>query len=201
MSDEALEAIGSANSISVLNLLGCSLITDLGLASLANGSSSKTMKKLVLAECDRITDSGVSLLQRMRRLEELNLAECGPKITDIGGVAIAAIQTLKRLNLSWLVNVSDPTLVALAENCPVLANLDVTGCELVTGAGVRSFAGHGCLEVFVLPSCHNVNALDVEHLAVGCRSLEIIVLDKGLRIWVTTQIHERIGRFCNLVWR
>ncbi|KAH7524175.1 hypothetical protein FEM48_Zijuj06G0091300 [Ziziphus jujuba var. spinosa] len=201
VSDEALEAIGSANSITVLNLLGCSLITDRGLAWLSNGSSSKTIKKLVLAECDRITDCGVTLLQRMSGLEELNLAECGPKITDIGGVAIAAIQSLKRLNLSWLVNVSDPTLVALAENCPVLANLDVTGCELVTGAGVRAFAGHGCLEVFVLPSCYNVNVLDVEHLAVGCRSLQIIVLDKGLRIWVTTQIHDRIGRFCNLVWR
>ncbi|KAF3446404.1 hypothetical protein FNV43_RR11583 [Rhamnella rubrinervis] len=201
VSDEALEAIGCAHSIRTLNLQGCSLITNRGLALLANGTSSKTMKNLVLAECDRITDFGVSLLQRMSSMEELNLAECGPKITDVGGVEIATIQTLKILNLSWLINVSDTTLYALAEECPALSTLDITGCELVTGAGVRAFAGHECLEALILPSCYSICGVDVEHLVLECRSLLTVVLDKGLRTWIPIPTQERIGRFCNIVWR
>ena len=59
--DQAVEAIGCSNLIRVLNLEACSLVTDRGLAILATGYISKTLKKLVLAECDRITDSGVSI--------------------------------------------------------------------------------------------------------------------------------------------
>ncbi|XP_020409981.1 F-box/LRR-repeat protein 4 isoform X2 [Prunus persica] len=200
VSDLALEAIGSANSISVLSLQGCSLITDRGLGFLAKGSSSKTMKRLNLAECDRITDFGVSLLEQMCCLVELNLAECGPKVTDIGGLSIAAIQSLKRLNLSWLVNVSDHTLVALAENCLNLEMVDLTGCDLVTGVGIRAFAGHKCLEALVLRSCFNVSDSDVVHIVLRCQFLKSVVLDKGLRIWMLPQTQESISRFAELVW-
>ncbi|XP_016646861.1 PREDICTED: F-box/LRR-repeat protein 4-like [Prunus mume] len=200
VSDQALEAIGSANSITVLSLQGCSLITDRGLGFLANGSSSKTMKRLNLAECDRITDFGVSLLEQMFCLLELNLAECGPKVTDIGGLSIAAIQSLKRLNLSWLVNVSDHTLVALAENCLNLEMVDLTGCDLVTGAGIRAFAGHKCLEALVLRSCFNVSDSDVVHTVLRCQFLKSVVLDRGLRIWMLPQTQESISRFAELVW-
>ena len=201
--DQALEAIGAANSITVLNLEGCSLITDVGLASLATGALSRSLKKLVIAECDQITDYGVSLLRLMCYLEELNMAECGPKVTDIGCVEIAAIQTLKRLNLSWLINVSDPTLVALAENCRNLVMVDLTGCELITGAGIRAFADHGCveLEALVLLSCYNISAFDLEHLALGCPSLSYVVLDKGQKMWIPMMMQETIGRFYDLIWR
>lgn len=201
ITDQALEAIGAVSSLSVLNLEGCSLITDRGLASLATGPLSRSLKKLVLVECDQITDYGVSLLQQMCCLEELNMAECGPKVTDIGCVALAAIQTLKRLNLSWLVNVSDPTLVALAENCRKLVAIDLTGCELITGAGIRAFADHGCLETLVLPSCYNICAYDLEHIALTCHSLSCIVLDKGLKMWIPEMVQENLSRFCDLYWR
>nr|DAD26831.1 TPA_asm: hypothetical protein HUJ06_028299 [Nelumbo nucifera] len=185
----------------VLNLQGCSLVTDWGLASLATGSSSRTLKKLVLAECDQITDVGVSLLQQMYQLEELNLAECGPKVTDVGGVAIAAIHTLERLDFSWLINISDVTLVAVAQNCCNLVEMDVTGCELITGAGIRAFSNHETLEVLVLASCYNVFGDDVEQTVVECQSLKYVGLDKGLRMWMPTVMQDNIRRFCILAWR
>ncbi|KAF2283003.1 hypothetical protein GH714_043646 [Hevea brasiliensis] len=157
--DSSLEAIGRMNSIRVLNLEACSLITDRGLEFLAIGSSSRTLKKLVLAECDRVTDFGVTLLQRMHCLEELNLAECGPKLTDYTGFAIASIPSLKRLNVSWLINLSDLALVAIAENCTNLIALDLTGCEMITGAGVSALADHKCLEELVLASCYNISGM------------------------------------------
>ncbi|CAN0907205.1 F-box/LRR-repeat protein 4 [Linum grandiflorum] len=63
--DRSVEVISGLSSLQVLNLEGCSLITDLGLGYLASGSSSTTLKKLVVAECDRITDHGVYLLHRI----------------------------------------------------------------------------------------------------------------------------------------
>ncbi|CAN0907206.1 F-box/LRR-repeat protein 4 [Linum grandiflorum] len=98
--DQSVEAISRLNSIRVLNLEGCSLITDRGLSYLASGSSSTTLKKLILADCDRITDFGVSLLHQIQCLEELNLAECGPKVTDNGGMVLASIPSIRRLNFS-----------------------------------------------------------------------------------------------------
>ncbi|KAK9921415.1 hypothetical protein M0R45_029925 [Rubus argutus] len=196
ITDQTLEAVGSASSISILNLQGCSLITDCGLSFLANGSCSKTIKELVLAECDRITDLGVSLLKQMCCLEELNLCDCGPKVTDIGGVEIAAIHALKKLDLSWLVNVSDPTIVALAENCLNLEALDLTGCELVTGAGIRAFSSHIRLKCLVLCSCFGFGQSDVTHIVLECRSLKSIVVDKRIRMWFL-QMQERISR---VVW-
>ncbi|KAJ8751177.1 hypothetical protein K2173_016358 [Erythroxylum novogranatense] len=198
--DQSLEAIGGLHFIRVLNLEGCSLITDRGLGFLANGSSSRSLKKLILADCDRVTDFGVSLLQGMCCLEELNLAECGPKVTDNGGMVVASIPSLKRLNLSWLINVSDITLVAIAENCEELVALVLTGCEMITGAGVRAFANHERLESLVLASCYSICGDDVE-MVLKCKTLKQIVLDKGLRMWIPARTQENISRSCQLHWR
>ncbi|XP_065848677.1 F-box/LRR-repeat protein 4-like [Euphorbia lathyris] len=197
--DRSLEAIGGMKCIRVLNLEGCSLITDCGLELLSIGSSAKTLKKLVVSECDRITDFGVSLLVRFDCLEELNLAECGPKVTDYGGLSIASIPTLKKLNISWLINISDITIVAIAENKNIVA-LDLTGCEMITGAGICAFAPHKCLESLVLASCYNISGNAVERL-FRCESLSYIVLDKRLKMWIPDQIQQQISRSCQLHWR
>ncbi|KAI3468204.1 hypothetical protein Pfo_024867, partial [Paulownia fortunei] len=204
VSDEALESIGGLNYLEVLNLQGCWLITDVGLAFLAKGSLCNTLKRLNLAECDQITDCGLVYLKEMGCLEELNLAECGPKVTDIGGeMAVAEIWTLKKLNLSWLVNVSDVTLVALAGSCWNLEVLDLTGCELVSGTGIRAFSSHDSLKELVLTRCdYGVTGDDLEQVVLGSSTLERIVLDKRLRIWIPMSVQENIlRRNCMLDWK
>ncbi|PRQ16543.1 putative leucine-rich repeat domain, L domain-containing protein [Rosa chinensis] len=76
----------------------------------------------------------------MCSLEHLKLSYEGEvsQITDIGGVGISAIRTLRELILNY-VNLSDPTMAALAQNCRNLEMLDLGGCERVTGAGIRAF--------------------------------------------------------------
>lgn len=201
ITDQSLEAIGRANCIRTLNLERCSMISDSGLAYLANGSLARTLKKLVLAECDQITDSGASVLPRFCCLEELNIAECGPKVTDDGGMAIAAIKSLRTLNLAWLINVSDITLFALAKNCENLVSIDLTGCELISGAGIRAFENHSCLESLVLANCYGVNMHDIEQTVLGCQSLQHIVLQKGLRMWMPEAMRENICRLCTVDWK
>ncbi|KAK4388822.1 hypothetical protein Sango_2219200 [Sesamum angolense] len=198
VSDEALDSIGCLNHLERLDLQGCWLITDVGLAFLAQASLCNSLKRLNLAECDQITDSGLIYLKKMGCLEELNLAECGPNVTDIGcEMAVAAIWTLKRLNLSWLVNVSDATLVALAQNCKHLEVLDLTGCELVTGSGICALSSHDSLKELVLIHCgYGFTGYDLEELVLGCASLECIVLDQRLRIWIPQSLQEN----CVLDW-
>ncbi|KAL5786254.1 hypothetical protein ACOSQ2_008646 [Xanthoceras sorbifolium] len=198
--DRALDAMGRLSSIVVLNLDGCSLITDRGLAFLAEGSCSKSLKKLSVAECDRITDSGVRHLQQMPCLEELSLAECGPKVTDIGGIAVASIKTLKILDLSWLINVSDNTVTAIAQHCKDLEAIDFTGCELITGIGLRGFGNHKHLESLVLAYIYNISATDLDVL-LQCQSLSYIVLDKRLRRWMPRAVVDNFDMISRLHWR
>lgn len=199
ITDAALEAIGGANCLEVLNLQGCCLVTDTGLEFLSNGLLSKTLKKLVIAECDRVTDIGVLYLRQMSCLEDLNLAKCGPKVTDIGGEAIAEIKTIKRLNLGWLINVSDITLVALARECSNLVAIDLTGCELISGYGICAFVNHGALEMLVLAHCFNFSGNNVVEVVFGCRSLTYIALDKRMRMWIPESV--RNYKHCLIDWK
>ncbi|GAV65540.1 LRR_6 domain-containing protein [Cephalotus follicularis] len=179
INDQVLEAVAGAHSIRVLIFNGCSLITDMGLIALSTGLASKSLKTLAMAECDRITDSGVSFLQRMCCLEVLILAECGPKVTDSGTITVARIASLKRLNLSWLINVSDFTLMAIAEGCKSLERIDLTGCELITVDGIRALRNLERLEAVVLVFCYNICDVDLETLR-QCKSLRYAVLSKDV---------------------
>ncbi|KAM5565622.1 hypothetical protein ABKV19_019573 [Rosa sericea] len=194
VSDEALEAIGSSSSISYLNLECCLLVTDRGLGFLGNGSISKTLKTLILNWITSITDVGVSHLQKMHCLEHLSLADCSqPEITDVGGAAISAILTLKKLSLCRLGEVSDRTIVALAQNCPNLEMVDLSGCG-ITGAGIRAFSGHACLQTIVLRLCE-VGASDLEHLVLSCRSLKSILVHHKTLKQILPLMRKRTRRF------
>ncbi|GAB2223276.1 hypothetical protein Droror1_Dr00017416 [Drosera rotundifolia] len=130
VTDESLRVIGEVGMIRVLDIRGCSMITNEGLGWLVSGGLCDRLEKLVIAECDRITDHGVCLLQGLRCLKELSLADCGPRITDVCGMAIAKIKTLERLNLSWLINIMDITLIEVARNCEnLVVQIVITGCE------------------------------------------------------------------------
>ncbi|PHT40667.1 Homeobox-leucine zipper protein HOX9 [Capsicum baccatum] len=141
-----------------------------------------TLKKLVLSECDRIIDRGVLSLMQFCCLEELDLAECGPAVTEVAGEAIASNKSLKKLNLSWLVNVSDATIVAIAESCKNLDALNLAGCEFVIGEGVRTLTKHRSLKELILTSCEKLSGYDLEELVLGCQTLEYIVVDR--RVYV-----------------
>ncbi|PRQ43465.1 putative leucine-rich repeat domain, L domain-containing protein [Rosa chinensis] len=207
VSDKTLEAIGSSSCpITVLNLESCH-ITDCGLRFLTNGSCSKTIKELVLKGCHRITDSGVSLLQKMCALEELNLADCR-EVTDVGGVAISAIRTLKKLDFArgpkvtawgpaWGPRVTDRTILALAENCLNLEILDLSGNKFVTGVGIRAFLGHKCLQSLDLRYIRvYVSGSDLEDLALACPSLKSILVEGGWRKRLLGEMQESaVSRF------
>eukprot|EP01018_Ginkgo_biloba_P002244 Gb_14523 [translate_table: standard] len=200
LTDQALEAIGVADSLETLILHGCSLITDKGLISLATGPTARTLKTLELCECDRITDLGVSCLQQLSCLRVLNLAHCGPRITDIGVMALQAISRLESINLSWLINVSDASLLAIAVNCQKLKEINLTGCESVTGDGIRGFSHHMSLQVMILDACDNVFSEDIEYTVFKCPTLEYLGLDREMRHWIPNGLLAKIEGHCRIEW-
>ncbi|KAL3650801.1 hypothetical protein CASFOL_007204 [Castilleja foliolosa] len=203
VSDEAIRSIGGLGHLEVLNLQGCFFITNFGLTFLAEGSLPYTLKKLNLSECDQITDKGLMNLKDMVSLEELNLSDCGPNVTDKAiEMAIAKLQSLRELNLSWLVNLTYKTIDALARGCLNLEVLNISGCETISPSAVCAFAGHGSLKELIWTDYDYVIAgEDLEYLVMGCSTLERIVLDKRFLIWIPTASQESImSQNCMLEW-
>ncbi|KAL6212342.1 hypothetical protein ACLB2K_017562 [Fragaria x ananassa] len=175
--DYALEAIGLVCICLIyLNLELCG-VSDNGLGFLAQGRCSKTLNTLVLADCKGITDLGLSHLQNFRFLEELDLKGCN--VTDTGVIAgISPDRSLKKLNLANLGkfrHLSDQSMAFVAANCPNLEILDLSSSH-VTGAGVRAFYGHRCLQSLVLRWCPEFSWSDIEHMVLGCKSLKSMLV-------------------------
>ena len=71
-------------------------------------------------------------------------------------------------------------MVALAENCRKLETFDLQYCTRLTGAGIRAFSGHKYLKLLKLFHLTNLDESDVEQVALGCPSLQSVVLDYSL---------------------
>ncbi|KAL6175159.1 hypothetical protein ACLB2K_051802 [Fragaria x ananassa] len=111
----------------------------------------------------------------MCSLESLELCLLGTRgpITDIGGLGISAIRTLKELILIHP-DVSDSTMVALAENCSKLETLDIKGCENVTIAGICAFCNHECLKILTWEDVKIIPS-EVNSIVLGSPSLYSVV--------------------------
>ncbi|KAF3625717.1 putative F-box/LRR-repeat protein 4-like isoform X7 [Capsicum annuum] len=113
-------------------------------------------------------------------------------MSDVAGKAIASSKSLKKLDLSCLVNVSDATIVAIPESCKNLDALNLTGCEFVTGEGVCTLTKHRSLKELILTSCEKLSGYDLLELVLECQMLEYIVVDKRLRMWVPIEVLDII---------
>ncbi|KAJ0675192.1 putative leucine-rich repeat domain superfamily [Helianthus annuus] len=154
VTDESLKAIGESR-IRNLNLGGCYLVTDLGLEYLANGDLKNHLSELNLTGCDKISDHGIIYLSKMVGLIELNI--------------------------SWLINITDISLLAIGTKCLKLQTVYLTGCEAITSEGLRAFNGHQTLKTLLLFSCYNFCWEDVESVAVTCSRLEYLGLMKRIK--------------------
>ncbi|OAE31287.1 hypothetical protein AXG93_1962s1440 [Marchantia polymorpha subsp. ruderalis] len=171
-------------------------IGDIAVSALARSCS--LLVYLDLGHCKRITDRS---LEALSALQVLNLAECGPNVTDVGGTGIAGVTTLQSLNLAWLINVSDVSIITIAHHCVDMEELNLSGCELVTGTGLRAFAGHKKLRALTLSSCSNIHSDDVDATASSCLALHYLCLDRGLRPWMPEECLERLqSRKIEIEW-
>ncbi|PWA70960.1 Zinc finger, C2H2 [Artemisia annua] len=103
-------------------------------------------KKWKCEKCSKkITDNGIFNLQRMTRLTRVNLSKCGDNVSDSGILGLTQIPYIRILDLSWLINVTDTSLIYIASMVLKL-KLFFFGCEAITGEGLHAFAHHPTLE-------------------------------------------------------
>ncbi|KAL6216742.1 hypothetical protein ACLB2K_009961 [Fragaria x ananassa] len=159
----------------------------------------------------QFSPSGWSITMRLKQLgdyalnlqclEELDLESCGYRtgVTDSGVIAaVSGNRSRKKLNLGRLTNVSDQSIVFVAGNCPNLEILDLSG-SYVTGAGVRAFSGHRCLQSLDLRMCSEFRLSDIEHMVLGCQSLKSIVLSNMIKETIPESL-SRIVKFADELW-
>lgn len=178
VTDESLKAIGESNSLKHVSLKGC-LITDLGLEYLTIGNLKNTLIGLDLCACDRISDAGIFYLKELRCLTYLNLSKCG--VTDTGVVALTRIPNIEILELSWLSSITNISLCEIASKCLKLESISLSGCEAISGEGLRLFAHHPTLRFLSLLSCHNIYLEDVESVVFTLTGLQRIFLSRSMK--------------------
>lgn len=147
------------SSLRSLIIRNCPGLGNHGLAML--GRLCPNLTHVDLSGLKEITDSGIlPLVQRSEAgLVKVNLTGC-VNLTDNVVAEISKIhgETLEILNLDGCRNITDISLMAMARNCSVLRELDVSHCG-ITDSGIAVLAGAEQLSllIFSLAGCSSVS--------------------------------------------
>ena len=155
-SDVRLDFVKELTQLRELNISGCDQSTAEGLAGLAGLTQLRTLRlpdhltdddlavfagmtqllhTLDLSGCGKITDAGLSHLQKLPRLRELNLAYCG-QITDDGISQLHILTQLEKLSLEGCHNISDDAIQKLQDALP---ECEISDEEYIFGSGGGGF--------------------------------------------------------------
>ncbi|KHN46109.1 F-box/LRR-repeat protein 3 [Glycine soja] len=127
----------------MLNLSKCQNIGHIGIASLTSGAHN--LEKLILSSSLSVTTDLAKCLQSFPRLRSVKLDSClGTKsgLKAIGNLGAS----LKELNLSKCVGVTDENLPFLVQTHKDLEKLDITCCHTITHASISSLT-NSCLRI------------------------------------------------------
>uniref|UniRef100_A0A5F9D232 F-box and leucine-rich repeat protein 13 n=1 Tax=Oryctolagus cuniculus TaxID=9986 RepID=A0A5F9D232_RABIT len=166
--DSVLRLSERCPNLNYLSLRNCEHLTDQGIENIVN------ILSLVSVDLSGtiISNEGLMVLSRHKKLKELSLSDCG-KITDVGIQAFCkSSRTLEHLDVSYCPQLSDDTIRALAIYCVNLTSLSVAGCPKITDAAMEMLSA----------KCHYLHILDVSgcvlltdqilaDLRMGCRQL------------------------------
>ncbi|DBA02156.1 TPA: hypothetical protein N0F65_004791, partial [Lagenidium giganteum] len=158
-----------------LNLSRCDQVTDTLLKTLAN--QCPQIRTLLLGECTLVSDSGiVYVAQKCHQLEKiaLNRSVSSERVTDTACVALGEhCPKLRDVNLSGCNFLTDAGIKWIADGCPELQVLDVSSVFHLTDASMRALS-EACpvLKQLRIPNVKNVSDVGLRFLATGCSKLE-----------------------------
>lgn len=179
----------------------CSLIGDLGMASLATYCFQ--LQVVLLRGCDRLTDVTTDNLAKFCcQLRVLDLSYCY-KLTDQALASLAAhARSLEILRVDYCLALTCEGFRQLARGCcvgldelslqhctlvedlatlPGVSSVDVSGCRLL-GERAPVTAWGGGLHSFIANYCTNLSHEGVAALASSCRALQQLYLDGCQRV-------------------
>jgi len=194
---------GRCPMLAVVDLMGCSRLTDKGVRDLAQGCPS--LSEVNLSDCHRVGDNALSYLGQYcgSNLHALSLRSCH-QVTSVGvGWLAEDCPHLGALNLMDCTDVGDSALIALARSCRDIESLNVSGCSVgdegiaelavaapnlvaldlsrcvgVTDEALVAVAAHcGSLECLWLQSCPALTDAALIAVAQGCPHLAVLSVE------------------------
>jgi Leucine-rich repeat (LRR) protein len=117
-----------------------------------------------------VSETGVSHLITLKNLRHLNLHDCY-NFTDAGLLSLAELTELRYLLLSFCNNVTDVGVESLTQGLTKLKELNMVGCEKITGTGLGHLSCLTSLQRLELTMCRNVTDTGLQMLVEGLPDL------------------------------
>ncbi|XP_077194195.1 F-box and leucine-rich repeat protein 13 isoform X2 [Paroedura picta] len=162
VSDIAFKALAECQLVKI-KIEGSNRITDLSFKLMNKHWPS--LDRICMPDCQKITDTGLKLIAPLANIAVLNLSDC-MRISDAGiksfveGFAGLKIRELTLANCS---NITDGSLIKIAQRCTSLVYLNLRSCQALTDSGIEGLA--------ILPSLTHIN---VSGIAVSDQTLETL---------------------------
>ncbi|CAH1247001.1 FBXL13 [Branchiostoma lanceolatum] len=137
LSDTAFKALAQHRRLQKLRVEGNSRITDGVVKTLVK--LCHQMNHVYLADCPRLTDISLKNLAMLKNISVLNVADC-IRLSDSGVRQVVEGPSgarIREMNLTNCVRVSDVSLLRIAQKCQNLTFLSVCYCEHITDAGIE----------------------------------------------------------------
>lgn len=163
------------------------------------------LERINLSDCKKITDKGISCLEHCTSLKDISvnhvhvsensllglILQQKSKLTSISLVGCASITNvlvttiahhcpnLKKLDVSFISNINDSSLMYVAVNCKNLIVLGASGTQ-ITGASLQLFSKYFCLslEELYLDDCKNITDTEL-HFITTLRKLKVLSIQQN----------------------
>ncbi|XP_048402873.2 F-box/LRR-repeat protein 2 [Stegostoma tigrinum] len=169
--------------LTVLRLGWCKEITDRGLLGMSTandnchlGKKDKKAQIMTESELKISKEKDGASLRSLMCLKELCLTACA-KLTDTSITKEIRFQELKTLSLSMVHEITDESVVSIAEHCRSLEWLSLNHCGQLTDQGLTAAANHmKRLTTLEISCCDKITSQALEVLVQECkwlRSLDV----------------------------
>ncbi|XP_018594312.1 F-box/LRR-repeat protein 3 isoform X2 [Scleropages formosus] len=136
---------------------------------------------------------GASLLA-LRSLQELDLTACS-KLTDTSITQVLRYPDLQWLSLSMVTDITDESLVSVAQHCRSLRSLHLSHCPLLSDGGVASAAPFlRRLEHLHLAACPLITNRSLAALTQHCKRLQSLDISrcKAITMRAVEHLHSQL---------
>ena len=185
ITDSSLGRIAShLKQLETLELGGCCNITNTGLLLIAWGL--KKLRHLNLRSCWHISDQGIGHLAGLSKetaegnlqLEYLGLQDCQRLSDEALGHIAHGLNSLKSINLSFCVSITDSGLKHLAR-MPKLEQLNLRSCDNISDIGMAYLTEGGSgINSLDVSFCDKISDQALTHIAQGLYRLRSLSLNQ-----------------------
>uniref|UniRef100_A0A0R3SJJ0 F-box domain-containing protein n=1 Tax=Hymenolepis diminuta TaxID=6216 RepID=A0A0R3SJJ0_HYMDI len=168
--------------------------SELNLSKIANRATDKslicllkrrkaTLRKINLANCSLLTETGLQALLPCHNLQVINFAHCRNLTDEIVGDLIQASPSLLKLDLSNTF-VSDVSILQLVMYSCKLSQLSIAYCSNITDIGLSFFKGSrlaSIVDYIDLSGCSNVTS---------CGLIDFVKSMRGAHTWILSDLPQ-----------